>query len=245
MTRASSPSSRSIPAPGLRAMRLPASTPPVWPAPQKMPFSPLSVMTLAVTRLPDPPNTPIPATSLWLVRLRVTRLPEESSMATPDRPLNEASLRSIRLSSEPSSSRIARPMSGSPERVATRRVRWLSLAPVRWSAWSNSRIVPPLTVTCRRPARRTPVSSPPMTASPSIVWPARSSVMWSAPMTIPSAGQFVRSCRSVTLRVIVAPHAGSCASAAGAASPAAASSPPSTASPSEIRAMPAPSDDGE
>ena len=81
------------------------------------------------------------------------------------------------------------------------------------------------------------MSSPPMTASPSIVWPARSSVTRSAPMIRPSPGQFVRSWRSVTLWVIVSPHAGPPARAAGAADAPRPSAPPSATSPSEIRCV--------
>src|SRR6267142_2236837 len=79
---------------------------------------------------------------------------------------------------------------------------------------SKPRTAPPLIITSAWPARlempRSQIGSsrhePAGTPSPPTVWPFKSSVMLSAPITIPLLGQLVRSLSSFVFVVIVAPQ---------------------------------------
>jgi hypothetical protein len=81
---------------------------------------------------------------------------------------------------------------------------------------SNCRIEPPLIVIWLCPALLSTPTSQAVSGgqegtgvpSPSMTCPFRSSVMLSAPITIPLSGQFTRSPASFVFAVITSPHAG-------------------------------------
>ena len=89
-----------------------------------------------------------------------------------------------------------------------------SLPPTTETPISKPRTVPPVIVTPEWPASfempRSQIPSskqdPAGTPSPPTVWPFRSSVMSSAPITIPLLGQLVRSLSSVVSVVMIAPQ---------------------------------------
>ncbi len=170
---------------------------PSAPSTAATPLPTLPAKRLSSTRLRVAPNSSTPVIALSVKDEPRTVLRVVSVSASPVRlPVEVTSSNAFEL---PPVTSIARP-------ATARTVRSLTRAPLAFSTTTpvaNSRTVPPLIVTLRCPASRIPAPVP----APSIVRRPRSSVIPSAPITSPSAGQLVRSARSLVCEVIVEPQA--------------------------------------